>query len=110
MQLVEEGALDLDAPIRRYLPDFATADAVTATLTVRQLLMHTSGMDGDFFPAVDADGTSAQSVQQMRAPGQLHAPGAWLSYCNAGFAVLARIIERSEEHTSELTSLMRTSY
>src|SRR3546814_19771888 len=78
MQLVEEGALDLDAPIRRYLPDFATADAVTATLTVRQLLTHTSGMDGHFFPAVDADGPSAPYVQQMSALGQLHATGAWM--------------------------------
>src|SRR3546814_20057652 len=93
MQLVEEGALDLDAPIRRYLPDFTTADAVTATLTVRQLLTHTSGMEGDFFPPADADGTSAQHVRQMRGLGPLHAPGDCMSYCNAGLVVPTRIIE-----------------
>src|SRR3546814_15615523 len=50
-------------------------------------------MEGDFFPPADADGTSAQYVRQMRGLGQLHAPGACMSYCNAGFVVLTRIIE-----------------
>lgn len=93
MQLVDDGALDLDAPVRRYLPDFRTADPLTAALTVRQLLTHTSGIDGDFFPPADADGTSGDYVRQMRGLGQLHAPGAYMSYCNAGFVVLTRIIE-----------------
>ena len=37
--------VDLDSPVRRYIPDFAVADAsVSATVTVRQLLNHTSGL------------------------------------------------------------------
>jgi len=93
MQLVDDGALDLDAPVHRYLPDFTTADPASAALTVRQLLTHTAGIDGDFFPPADADGTSEDYVRQMRALRQLHAPGATMSYCNAGFVVLTRIIE-----------------
>lgn len=93
LQLVDDGALDLDAPIRRYLPDFTTADPLTATLTARQLLTHTSGIDGDFFPLADADGTAADYVRQMRGVGQLHTPGAYMTYCNAGFVVLTRLIE-----------------
>ena len=50
MQLVEEGLLDLDSPVRNILPDFAVADAVaTETVTTRHLLTHTSGIDGDVF-------------------------------------------------------------
>src|SRR3546814_2679209 len=63
----------------------------TCALPICQLLTHTSGMEGDFFPPADADGTSAQYVRQMRGLGQLHAPGACMSYCNAGFVVLTRI-------------------
>ncbi|VAZ99644.1 Esterase EstB [Mycobacterium pseudokansasii] len=47
MRLVAEDKVDLDAPVRRYLPEFAVADpVVSATVTVRQLLNHTSGLDG----------------------------------------------------------------
>ena len=50
MQLVEEGQVELDAPVRRYLPDFRVADGdVSAAVTVRHLLTHTSGIDGDHF-------------------------------------------------------------
>src|SRR3954454_12246820 len=51
MQLVDEGLLELDRPVVSYLPEFRVADPdVTRTVTARQLLTHTSGIDGDFFP------------------------------------------------------------
>ena len=51
MQLVDEGRVDLDMPVKYYLRDFIIADPeASATITVRQLLNHTSGMAGDFFP------------------------------------------------------------
>src|SRR5690348_13480109 len=44
MQLVDEGKLELDQPVRRYLPEFAIADAeAAAAITVRQLMCHTAG-------------------------------------------------------------------
>src|SRR6266496_1959002 len=50
MQLVDEGTVDLDAPLRRYLPDFRTRDEdAAARVTVRQLLCHTAGFEGDIF-------------------------------------------------------------
>ena len=50
MMLVEEGKLDLDIPIRHYLPDFEVRDPhARDTVTARQLLSHTSGFDGDHF-------------------------------------------------------------
>src|SRR4051812_25970752 len=48
MQLVDEGKLDLDQPIRSYMPEFVIADeAAAAEITARQLLCHTAGFEGD---------------------------------------------------------------
>ena len=45
MRLVDDGQIDLDAPVRRYLPDLAFADlARTEALTIRHLLTHRSGL------------------------------------------------------------------
>src|SRR5215216_2992400 len=50
MQLVDEGLLELDAPVRRYVPDLRLADeAATAGVTLRQLLTHMAGFYGDRF-------------------------------------------------------------
>src|SRR3954447_25234508 len=50
MQLVDEGLLDLDAPIRRYLPEFRLQDEkAAAAITTRQLLSHQAGFEGDVF-------------------------------------------------------------
>ena len=50
MQLVDEGKVDLDAPIRTYLPDFRIRDEdAAAQITTRQLLCHTAGFEGDIF-------------------------------------------------------------
>jgi CubicO group peptidase (beta-lactamase class C family) len=50
MRLVEQGRLDLDEPVVSYLPELRLADpVVTRTVTMRHLLTHTSGIDGDFY-------------------------------------------------------------
>src|SRR5690606_4998607 len=79
MQLVDEGAVGLDAPVRRYLPDFAIADeAASAQITVRHLLAHTSGIDGDYLPPDDPSGPSSDGyVRKMRALALLHPVGAY---------------------------------
>jgi CubicO group peptidase (beta-lactamase class C family) len=50
MRLVEQGRLELEAPVRRYLPDLQMADEdVAQRLTLRHLLTHTAGFVGDDF-------------------------------------------------------------
>ncbi|TQM84921.1 CubicO group peptidase (beta-lactamase class C family) [Saccharothrix saharensis] len=95
MQLVAEGVLDLDAPVVTVLPEFAVADEVaTKTVTPRQLLSHTSGIDGDFFHDTGrGDDCVAAYVAACAGLGQNHPPGATMSYCNSGFTVLGRIVE-----------------
>src|SRR5690606_31875560 len=95
MQLVEEGKLDLDAPVRKVLPDFAVADAeVSARVTLRHLLNHTSGIDGDYFrDAGRGEDRVEKYVRLLKDVRQLHPMGHMFSYCNAGFVVAGRMIE-----------------
>ena len=50
MRLVEAGKLDLDEPVRTYLPDLHLADEeVAGAVAMRHLLTHTGGWVGDYF-------------------------------------------------------------
>ena len=96
LQLMDEGKLDLDTTVKHYLPEFQLADNdATETITIRQLLTHTSGMDGDFFEDTGkGDDCVERYILACRALPQLHAPGEMFSYCNAGFVVAGRLIEK----------------
>ena len=78
MQLVDEGLVDLDAPVRRYLPRFAVADpVVTVTVTVRQLLSHTGGFAGDLFEDTGRGDDALDRLLVFMRTGahQVHPPG-----------------------------------
>ena len=95
MQLVDEGLLDLDAPVRYVVPAFAIADdAAASAITPRQLLSHVSGFEGDLFndTGVGDDAVEKYLATIADAP-QLFAPGERFSYNNAAFVVLGRIVE-----------------
>jgi CubicO group peptidase (beta-lactamase class C family) len=96
MKIFDQGGLELDDPVIRHLPEFILADSdATRTVTVRQLLNHTSGIDGDFFPADDPEGPSTRSyLRKMCLLPNLYAPGQGpMTYSNSGFVVAGRIIE-----------------
>jgi CubicO group peptidase (beta-lactamase class C family) len=95
MQLVEQGSVDLDARVRRYLPDFATSDEqASSEVTVRQLANHTAGWLGDYFPGFDQpDGALASYVASMRTLPQLTRPGAVFAYSNAALCTAGRLVE-----------------
>lgn len=95
MQLVDEGLVELDAPLQRYMPEFALADEQAATrITVRQLLSHTSGFEGDVFTATtQGEDAVERFVEVLSDIPQLFAPGEMFSYNNAAFAVLGRLVE-----------------
>lgn len=95
MQLVDEDLLDLDAPLIRYLPDFKVSDeALTRQVTARHLLAHTSGIAGDFFPETGRGEDCLEKFVERMAdlPGS-HPLGATMSYCNAGYVLLGRLVE-----------------
>ncbi|HEX2851138.1 MAG TPA: serine hydrolase domain-containing protein [Acidimicrobiales bacterium] len=95
MQLVDAGRVDLDAPVRTYLPDFELADrSGTEEITVRQLLTHTSGIQGDYFdPFGRGDEAIERYVASLRDIDLVHRPGSMWSYCNSGFVVAGRLVE-----------------
>lgn len=95
MQLVDEGKVDLDTTVRTYLPDFAVADADAASrITVRQLLSHAAGFEGDNFTDTGTgDDCVEKYVARLTDVPQLFAPGEMFSYNNAGYCVLGRLVE-----------------
>lgn len=95
MQLVEEGKLTLDDPVRRWLPDFKLAnESVAAQLTLRHLLTHQSGIEGDFFKdAGRGEDRIEKFVGMLGELTQVHPLGAMFSYCNTGFVIAGRLIE-----------------
>ena len=73
MRLVEQGKLDLDVPIRTYLPNLRTAGAgVAERLTLCHLFTHTGGWFGDYFNDFGwGDDALAHMVEQVAELPQL---------------------------------------
>jgi CubicO group peptidase (beta-lactamase class C family) len=95
MQLVAEGEVGLDEPVRTYLPDFRVADpTTTAAVTPRQLLNHTNGIEEDFGDPGEGDDVYARMVENCADAPQVHPLGHTHGYSAAlGYAILARIME-----------------
>lgn len=95
MRLVEAGKLDLDTPVRTYLPELRLADeTVAAQVTPRHLLTHLGGWVGDYFEDTGAgDNALARYVARLVELEQLTPLGSIWSYNNAGFYLAGRLIE-----------------
>ena len=97
MQLYEQGKLQFDDPIQKYLPDFnATHDAERAQVTIRMLLTHTSGEAADVNQK-DAWGLAAPDKAEgfhraLTTPLQ-SAPGAVFRYSDINFILLGDLVE-----------------
>jgi CubicO group peptidase (beta-lactamase class C family) len=95
MYLAAAGSLDLDRPVRTYLPELELADAdATVRVTLRHLLSHTGGWVGDYFDDTGwGDDAVARYVERMRTLPQLTPLGELWSYNNSGFAIAGRVVE-----------------
>ena len=93
-RLAADGRLELDAPVRRYLPEFRVADpAVSASVTVRDLFTHTAGWFGEYLaPTGRGDDAIAKAVASMATLEQV-APVGTFSYNNVSLIVAGRVIE-----------------
>src|SRR5262249_22809816 len=105
MRLVEQGLLDLDAPVRRYIPDFRLADeSAAARVTLRHCLNHSAGWlgddDEDFGRGDDA---LANYVTDLSRLPQLTPPGTKFQYNNVAIDVAGRAIELVTGKTYEET-------
>ena len=101
--LEAEGRVQLDAPVRRYLPGLQLADETAAArVTLLQLLNHSAGWEGDFFlDTGEGDDALARFVSRLNEVAQLRPPGAVFSYNNAAFCLAGRVIENVTGETYE---------
>jgi CubicO group peptidase (beta-lactamase class C family)/D-alanyl-D-alanine dipeptidase len=97
MQLVEQGILDLDAPITEYLPDFSPRSSFEGTPTLRQLTSHRSGLVreppvGHYFD--DTDPSLEATVRSLNGTSMVYGPESRTKYSNAGIATVGFVLER----------------
>jgi D-alanyl-D-alanine carboxypeptidase len=97
LQLVEEGQIRLDAPMRTYLPELSH---ISDEITIAQLLDHTSGL-ADVFNDTTRAGLEEHPEHAWTAEevlGSLHAPwyppGDGWAYANTNYYLLGLVVER----------------
>jgi CubicO group peptidase (beta-lactamase class C family) len=96
LRLVERGEMDLDAPVRTYVPDLRLKDdQVAHDVTMLHLLNHTAGWDGDLFENTgEGDDALARYVARMATIEQVTPLGATVSYNNASLALAGFALEQ----------------
>lgn len=98
MQQVADGRLKLDEPLGRYWPEFPNADA--RAISLRQLLMHTSGLPNpnkvdDFYSATGVSELHMRvSAETVCAASLQRKPGEAFEYNNCDYFVLGALLER----------------
>jgi CubicO group peptidase (beta-lactamase class C family) len=96
MSLVEEGRLDLDRPVKSYIPEFEVSDReATQAITLRHLLSMSSGLDnGDYADYGAGQDAIAKRVAALKTVPQHFRPGEYFGYSNAGSDVAGYVAER----------------
>jgi serine beta-lactamase-like protein LACTB len=105
MQLVEEGKIDLDAPVSTYLPSFApTTKPEDRPITLRMLMAHRSGLIreppvGNYFdptlPSLE------KTVNSLNGIPLVYPPGEKIKYSNAAIAAVGRTLEVMQKEKFE---------
>jgi CubicO group peptidase (beta-lactamase class C family) len=95
MMLAEQGKVNLDSPVRKYIKDFKLHDkGVTKKVTIRHLLTHTGGWVGDYFNDFgNGDDALDRMVKDIAKLPQIQPLGKIWSYNNTGFNIASRVIE-----------------
>src|SRR5262245_7989062 len=97
MQLVEQGKIDIDAPVTKYLPEFKPDNRSGKEITLRQLMSHRSGLireppAGNYF---DPDPPSLErTVASINGLPLVYEPGTKIKYSNAAIAAVGLAVEK----------------
>jgi CubicO group peptidase (beta-lactamase class C family) len=98
MRLVEEGRMDIDQPLTRYLPGFSINQRFPASgpITIRSILTHHSGIPGDLFNGAFTEGQpfdyDTWLLDTLRNEYTSAPVGSVLAYSNSAIALLRRVI------------------
>jgi serine beta-lactamase-like protein LACTB, mitochondrial len=95
MKLVEEGKLDLDAPVQKYLPSFPEK---AWPVTTRQLLAHLGGIrhyKGDDFNSTKHYWTVPDALEMFAADPLTHEPGTKYLYSTYGYVLAGAVLEKA---------------
>jgi CubicO group peptidase (beta-lactamase class C family) len=109
LQLVEQGRLELDAPLIQYLPYFRLDDDRYRLITLRQILSHTSGMPDmsedeydDLVANPESDeGAAERYVRALSGRKMIADPGERFAYSNIAYNVLGDLIAKVSGQTFE---------
>jgi CubicO group peptidase (beta-lactamase class C family) len=99
MQLVEQGKIELDAPVQRYLPWFHVADeSASAQISVRHLLNHTSGLgEATSYEYLSrqtlGEGTLTDRVRRLSTVQLSYPVSTTFEYTDANYDVLGLVVE-----------------
>lgn len=100
LHLYEQGKIDLDAPVQRYIPWFSYQDPEqSAKVTIRHLLTHSAGVnrfaaDGSIFQNEEQNRDSLENaVRALNTVELINEPGTQGAYCNTCFNILGLVIE-----------------
>ena len=121
MKLVEDGKLDLDAPVSKYLTrwQLPPSEFNNEAVTVRRLLSHTAGLtDGLGYSGFET-GTAVQSIEQSLtkasdsdegSTGAVYVgiePGSEFKYSGGSYTLLQLLVEEVSDHS--FASFMKES-
>jgi len=107
MKLVEQGKMDLDAPVARYIPEFTlrSPSGSSTAITIRSLLTHESGLVSDILEGLQPEapggkaGTTGKEYRQivglLNLTRTTREPWTQNSYSNVAFSLLAVTVERA---------------
>lgn len=97
MKLVEEGKVQLDDPIQKYLPDFESVIKPPGPITIRSLLSHRSGMPHYWESPIDIGNrrfTHEERLSFAAAIPWIGGSGSLYSYSNTNYSALALLVEK----------------
>ena len=100
MQMVEQGKLDLDTDVNRYLTAFQLENPYDTPVTLRQLLTHTSGLDDRMPLYIQSNGDllfsdleSLEETMTKHLPPVVREPGSYCQYNVMGMALAGYLVE-----------------
>lgn len=97
MRLVEQGKIDLDAPVSHYLPELHPHNPFGQPITIRELMSHRSGLVreppvGSYFDPTEP--SLAGSIASLNGTTLVYPPQSHLKYSNAGVATVGYVLQR----------------